>query len=72
MSKQAAYGCTLGWQRCARRPQALRELVVKCWDPDPEERPGFEAVIGALEALLKKIPRDKGTGGGGGGCCAVQ
>jgi hypothetical protein len=62
-----------GRRRCAGRPQALRELVVKCWDPDPEARPGFEQVITALEALLKKVPRDKGAGGGGsGGCCAVQ
>lgn len=59
---------TRSWRPAA---QALRELVVRCWDADPEKRPSFEEVILILEALLKKIPRE-GAAPGGGGCCTIQ
>lgn len=50
--------------------QALKDLVVQCWDADPEKRPNFEQVITILEGLLKKIPRE--TSSGSGGCCSIQ
>ena len=50
--------------------QALKDLVVRCWDANPEKRPDFEEVISILDALLKTIPREQSSGGGG--CCTVQ
>ena len=50
--------------------QALKNLVVQCWDADPEKRPNFEQIIIILEGLLKKIPRE--TSSGSGGCCSIQ
>lgn len=50
--------------------QALKDLVVQCWDADPEKRPNFEQIIIILEGLLKKIPREPSSGSGG--CCSIQ
>ena len=55
--------------------QELRNLVVQCWDGNPQLRPNFEDVIVKLEDLLKTLPKHStvGSGGGGGGdCCIVQ
>ena len=53
--------------------QTLKDLVVRCWDANPEKRPDFEEVITILDTLLKTVPRDQSGGGGGeGGCCTVQ
>lgn len=51
--------------------QTLKDLVVRCWDANPEKRPDFEEVITILDTLLKRVPRDQSSGGGG-GCCTVQ
>ena len=50
--------------------QALKALVVRCWDANAEKRPDFEEVIALLDVLLKKVPREDSSGGGG--CCTVQ
>jgi hypothetical protein len=56
------------------RLQEIRELITRCWAPDPEARPSFEKIAAELTAILDKLPRKSlgGGGGGGGGCCSVS
>jgi len=37
-----------------RCPDAYCELMEKCWDADPEKRPGFEAVLACLSQMMRK------------------
>ncbi|KAI7841021.1 hypothetical protein COHA_005249 [Chlorella ohadii] len=50
----------------------LRELIARCWAPNPEDRPAFVQLVKELEAILARIPRTvmikQETGGG---CCTV-
>lgn len=48
----------------------LRDLITRCWSPDPEDRPPFPQIVDELEAVLAKLPRQQLTGGGE-GCCTV-
>ena len=49
----------------------IRELISRCWSPDPDGRPSFEKIVLALEGILAKLPR-QGLVAQGGGCCAVS
>ncbi|KAN0014456.1 hypothetical protein ACTFIU_000774 [Dictyostelium citrinum] len=33
-------------------PKSLRELIKKCWDPNPEVRPSFEGIVSELEEII--------------------
>mmetsp|Transcript_19352 Transcript_19352/g.48749 ORF Transcript_19352/g.48749 Transcript_19352/m.48749 type:complete len:494 (+) Transcript_19352:173-1654(+) len=39
-------------------PDALKELVEKCWAADPEDRPSFIDICVELEGIVKKLPND--------------
>ncbi|PRW60891.1 Dual specificity kinase splA isoform A [Chlorella sorokiniana] len=50
----------------------LRELIARCWAPNPEDRPAFVQLVKELEGILARIPRTvmiKQEAGGG--CCTV-
>lgn len=50
----------------------IRELITRCWAPDPEARPAFDHIASELTAILNKLPRKSLGGGGGSGCCSVS
>jgi len=56
-------------------PQALRELVQRCWDQNYELRPEMTEVITVLESVVMQMPMDEpvyGKGGQSGSCCSIQ
>jgi hypothetical protein len=51
----------------------VRELIARCWRPDPEGRPSFASLVSELENILSKLPRTTLVrADGGGGCCTVS
>ena len=57
--------------------QKLRELLVECWDHDPNKRPPFDDITDRLETLLdamgvRKQPNKNLGAASAGGCCAQQ
>ncbi|KAF6260215.1 protein kinase [Scenedesmus sp. NREL 46B-D3] len=59
-----------------RVPDALKELVGRCWDADYDKRPEMTEVIQELQRVFKELPPDptvsQQQGGSGGGCCSMQ
>jgi serine/threonine protein kinase len=55
-------------------PQALRELVQRCWDQNYELRPEMTEVITVLESIVTQMPLDEPVYGQSdqSGCCIVQ
>jgi hypothetical protein len=53
--------------------QEMRELIARCWSPNPEDRPPFSELVKELEGILAKLPRStmvrQSTEGG---CCAIS
>jgi hypothetical protein len=51
----------------------MRELIARCWSPNPEDRPPFSELVKELEGILAKLPRStmvrQSTEGG---CCAIS
>ncbi|KAL4856575.1 SUMO-activating enzyme subunit 2 [Chlorella vulgaris] len=35
----------------------VRELIARCWSPNPEDRPAFATLVKELEAILTRLPR---------------
>lgn len=55
------------------RPQEVRELIARCWSPNPEDRPSFSALVKELEGVLAKLPRTVMVRQPAeGGCCTVS
>jgi hypothetical protein len=58
--------------------QEVRELIAKCWAPNPEDRPPFAELVGTLEGIMARVPRTTMVKGGasgaegGSGCCTVS
>ncbi|EIE26582.1 kinase-like protein [Coccomyxa subellipsoidea C-169] len=48
---------------------ALKKMVTRCWDPNPERRPNFEDVVKVLDDLIKMMPRETASSGA---CCSLQ
>jgi len=51
----------------------VRELIARCWSPNPEDRPAFATLVKELEGILVKLPRGpllKTEASGG--CCVVS
>lgn len=59
-------------------PEALKELVSRCWDADYDKRPEMIEVIEEMQKILKELPAEPsmmghgGAAGSGSGCCSVQ
>ncbi|KAF8063844.1 TRN1 [Scenedesmus sp. PABB004] len=79
----AQHGARPEWSAMNRQhervPDALRELVARCWDADYDMRPEMTQVITELQAVLRTLPPEASLAGGaaggasaGGGCCSVQ
>jgi hypothetical protein len=53
--------------------QEVRELIARCWSPNPEDRPAFATLVKELEAILTRLPRTMmlRQAADGGGCCAL-
>ncbi len=73
------------WCLPARRkkrsvPQALRDLVERCWAADYDTRPDFKDVITTLGGILNGMPLDtpisdpsaSGSAANSSACCSVQ
>jgi hypothetical protein len=53
-------------------PPAFIELATACWAAEPGARPGFDQIIGALEAMLRDAEAGwKGRSGGAGAAAAA-
>ncbi|KAL4446296.1 hypothetical protein ABPG77_003103 [Micractinium sp. CCAP 211/92] len=51
----------------------VRELIARCWSPNPEDRPSFSALVKELEAILARLPRTVMVRQPAeGGCCTVS
>ena len=37
-------------------PKAFQDLMVECWDTDPEKRPPFEEVLKRLQVSVSCLP----------------
>lgn len=60
-------------QAASPAKQAVKELIMKCWSPDGENRPTFETIVSRLEEIQAKLPSEKNMSqGGGDGCCTVS
>lgn len=54
-------------------PDALKELVQRCWDADYDKRPEMTEVIEKLQRVLKELPKETPIATREGeGCCSVQ
>lgn len=51
-------------------PEALKELMVRCWSQFPTERPSSEEVVESLTAIAESP--DSGSGGGSGGLSGLK
>eukprot|EP00878_Enallax_costatus_P021095 GHUV01022324.1.p1 GENE.GHUV01022324.1~~GHUV01022324.1.p1 ORF type:complete len:161 (-),score=27.33 GHUV01022324.1:1510-1992(-) len=67
--------CIIVCRHRTKIPDALKELVCRCWDADYDKRPEMTDVIEQLQDILQKMPPEPSVAGGaagGGGCCSVQ
>ncbi|WIA42498.1 hypothetical protein OEZ86_008486 [Tetradesmus obliquus] len=59
-----------------RVPDALKDLVGRCWDADYDKRPEMTEVIEELQRVLKELPLDSSVSqqhsNSSGGCCSMQ
>ena len=49
--------CLLACLPAAPCLQEVRELISKCWSPNPEDRPPFTKIVSELESILSHVPR---------------
>lgn len=53
--------------------QEMRELIARCWSPNPEDRPPFTELVKELEGIMAKLPRSTMVRQSvEGGCCAIS
>lgn len=40
-------------------PEEIKNLVMECWEPQPDNRPSFEQIAKRLQTLFDAMPADK-------------
>lgn len=65
-------------RQCTTRPplltsQEVRDLIQRCWAPNPEDRPPFSRLVTEFEAILARVPRATMVKQPSeGGCCTLS